>query len=147
MLFLWLIPLPLEQVLQGKLHDARVARVPQLTEERAVQIRGRISRPEAVRDVVRLSPELETLAFRDAKDPGQRHVEIPLVHPSDASRAHVPECTQSRRFERRRVEQKRIGTARRIADRIASDIVCRLVARVRAVPCQIRIRTGTVRDR
>src|SRR5262245_47983925 len=83
-----------EHILQCELHDARIARVSQLTEERAVQIRGRIGRPEAVRNVVRFGPELQTLAFADAEDPGERNVEIPLADSWYASSPDVPECAQ-----------------------------------------------------
>src|SRR5262249_18305397 len=97
-------PYSLEQILQRKLHDARVVGVSQLAEERAREFitgirlctgsraRERVTqwRPVAVRDVINLPPELKMLTFLQAERPHQSYVEIEVAGQYNLSGTGVP---------------------------------------------------------
>lgn len=59
---------PLEEVLQSELQNPGIERCPDLTERGAAQVRVRVTRPEAVGDVVGLRAQLKAVRLADPDD-------------------------------------------------------------------------------
>src|SRR5512138_1417798 len=75
------VPQWLEEVLQSKLHDPRIVRGRDLSEETAVEVDLRVLHVEGVGYVERFRTEFHTLHFTNLEAPGNGHIELPLPGP------------------------------------------------------------------
>src|SRR6267143_6697950 len=120
-----------EQVLQRELHDARIVRCPNLTEDwigylvitvrRDVGSDVRKQRPEAIRYVVDLPAELEALPFLQSERPYESHVEIKVAGTCNGSSARIPKSPQIRSRKRFPVKPVRERTAGVVVDAITAN--------------------------
>ena len=83
----------LEEILQRKLHDARIERRDHLTECGAAEIDRRVILPETVREIERLRAELHSLGFLEPEISGKRDVELPPSGTENRSTAHITQRT------------------------------------------------------